>query len=105
MKNVVLFIDTSRNDRTIVGLVQNGKRKEKRMDGFENSQEILVLIESLVREEGRTLGDIEEIHVYVGPGSYTGLRIGASVARTLSLLLSIPINGMPPGSSLPLIYM
>lgn len=39
------------------------------------------------------LSDITEIQVKTGPGSFTGLRVGVSVAKTLGKLLHIPVNG------------
>ena len=40
---------------------------------------------------GKTLHDIEGIVVFQGPGSFTGLRIGITVANTLAYSLGIPI--------------
>ncbi len=41
----------------------------------------------------RSLSDINGLVFYEGPGSFTGLRIGASVANTLAYSLQIPIVG------------
>lgn len=50
-------------------------------------QEPLPIIDEL------KLSDVTEIEVVTGPGSFTGLRVGAAVANTLGLLLDIPVNG------------
>ena len=48
-------------------------------------------IDALLVQQGRTLSDVEKIGVYEGPGSFTGLRIGISVANTLAYSLDTPI--------------
>lgn len=50
-------------------------------------------LEQLLSAQGRTLSDVEAIVVFSGPGSYTGLRIGISVANALAAGLNIPIIG------------
>jgi tRNA threonylcarbamoyladenosine biosynthesis protein TsaB len=37
--------------------------------------------------------DIKEIKLDTGPGSFTGLRVGAAVANALGYSLGIPVNG------------
>ncbi|MBU2568294.1 MAG: tRNA (adenosine(37)-N6)-threonylcarbamoyltransferase complex dimerization subunit type 1 TsaB [Elusimicrobia bacterium] len=39
--------------------------------------------------------DIKKIFVTTGPGSFTGIRVGLSFARTISHLLNIPVVGIP----------
>lgn len=51
-------------------------------------------IDSLIKKEGKTLQDIEGIVCYKGPGSFTGLRIGLSVANALAYSLGVPIVGV-----------
>lgn len=47
----------------------------------------------LLQDQGWTLADIEGVVVYKGPGSFTGLRIGTSVANALASAYGIPIIG------------
>lgn len=47
----------------------------------------------LLRTQQKTLQDIEGIVCFQGPGSFTGLRIGLTVANTLADSLEIPIVG------------
>ena len=49
-------------------------------------------LEQCLRSEGLETSDIDLILVDKGPGSYTGLRIGLAVARTLAQLHGIPIR-------------
>ncbi|MDB5182542.1 MAG: hypothetical protein JWO47_326 [Candidatus Saccharibacteria bacterium] len=50
-------------------------------------------IQALLKQHGKSWQDIEGVVVYEGPGSFTGLRIGISVANALSYSLKIPIIG------------
>ncbi len=91
---VILFIDTSAVDTARVSLTVDGgtfeKKKESRML---KSQTLLPLIGELLHEHSRALSDITDISVFLGPGSFTGLRVGCTVANALGMLLDIPVNG------------
>lgn len=45
---------------------------------------LIARIDALLKAEGFGPGDVDEIYVSAGPGSFTGIRIGVTVARTLS---------------------
>jgi tRNA threonylcarbamoyladenosine biosynthesis protein TsaB len=57
----------------------------------ELAETIHMKIKELLESQGRGLKDIGGIAVYKGPGSFTGLRIGISVANTLADSLDLPI--------------
>jgi tRNA threonylcarbamoyladenosine biosynthesis protein TsaB len=48
-------------------------------------------IDKLIKESGRRMTDLDAIGVSIGPGSYTGLRIGLSTAKGLCFALKIPL--------------
>jgi tRNA threonylcarbamoyladenosine biosynthesis protein TsaB len=48
-------------------------------------------IKELLESQGRGLDDVQGIAAFQGPGSFTGLRIGLSVANALAYSLQIPI--------------
>lgn len=48
-------------------------------------------IEKLLKSQNQDLENLQGIIVYKGPGSFTGLRIGFSVANSLAYSLNIPI--------------
>lgn len=50
-------------------------------------------IATLSQKQGKDWGDIEGVVVFEGPGSFTGLRIGISVANSLAYGLPAPIIG------------
>ena len=83
-----LFIDTHLND-IIVILLDNGKPVDKRevINKKNNSEFMFPAIKELI--EGQKL---DEIIVVNGPGSFTGVRLGVTIAKTLSYTLNIPIK-------------
>lgn len=65
-----------------------------------HSEKLMPLIESLMNELGLKIQDIDVVAVSEGPGSYTGLRIGAAIAKSLSFAADIPIASVPTTKSL-----
>ncbi len=51
-------------------------------------------IDEVLKEADVHAHDVEKIVVFSGPGSFTGLRIGLSVANTLGYALSVPVIGV-----------
>lgn len=49
----------------------------------------------MLAQQDLTPGDLAGLVVSLGPGSYTGLRIGLSVAKGLALSLDLPLVGIP----------
>lgn len=91
---ISLFIDTSAINTAHVALEIDGKRHEKTSESkILKSQTLLPLIEELLGEHEMKLADITAISLALGPGSFTGLRVGASVANALGYLLGVPVNG------------
>ena len=85
-----LFIDTSGSETIIVGL--DGQRFTVQARR-EKSQRLLPFIIKMLQEKKLKPEDIKEIEVNTGPGSFTGLRVGISVANALGWVLGIPVNG------------
>jgi tRNA threonylcarbamoyladenosine biosynthesis protein TsaB len=85
-----LYIDTSSSEKISVGLdnerIEEVARKDK-------SQKLLPTIDKLLKKNKKDVEDIKEIEVSTGPGSFTGLRVGVSIANTLGWVLGIPVNG------------
>jgi tRNA threonylcarbamoyladenosine biosynthesis protein TsaB len=57
------------------------------------AETIHLKIKQLLEDSSKTLKDLEAIAVFKGPGSFTGLRIGLSVANAFAAGLQIPIVG------------
>lgn len=56
-----------------------------------HASHLLPLLESLLHLSGYTLADVGAVGLSAGPGSYTGLRIGAATAKGLCAALGVPL--------------
>lgn len=65
-----------------------------------HSEKLMPLIEELMQELKLTINDIDIIAISEGPGSYTGLRIGAAIAKSLAYAANIKIVSVPTTKSL-----
>jgi tRNA threonylcarbamoyladenosine biosynthesis protein TsaB len=54
---------------------------------------LVPMIQQAIADGGATFKDVDLIATTIGPGAFTGLRIGLSTARTLGLALSKPVVG------------
>ena len=64
-------------------------------DRHVHSDMIVSLIEQTMRASGLALQELEAVAVSVGPGSFTGLRIGMSAAKGLCRALKLPLVAVP----------
>lgn len=85
-----LTIDTSNSEKIILELDENVYDTEAK---HEKSQRLLPFLQEVLEKEGKSFIDISSIDFKEGKGSFTGIRLGASVANALGFLLDIPING------------
>ena len=61
--------------------------------GLSNSQTLLPLIDSTLREAGLSFSDLDGIAFGTGPGSFTGLRVACGVAQGLAVARELPLLG------------
>lgn len=59
-----------------------------------HAEKVNVFIAEVMAESGLSLTDLDAVAVGIGPGSYTGLRIGLSAAKGLCYALDKPIIGL-----------
>lgn len=93
-KKLVLYINTQ--DQKVIEVVLKKEGQIIKRLSEENkygSQVLLPLIEKLLKSQKLDFKDLAEIEVETGPGSFTGLRVGVSVANALGFALGIPVNG------------
>lgn len=89
---ISLFVDTSYKslflallkDETVIDQIQI-------MSEFNFSETMIPKLDELIKKNNLNSKDINKIFVAVGPGSFTGIRIGLTACKTLSYVLNIPI--------------
>jgi tRNA threonylcarbamoyladenosine biosynthesis protein TsaB len=62
--------------------------------GRGHAERLMPMIEAVLGEAGISFGNLDRVGATVGPGSFTGVRIGVAAARGLSLALDIPAVGI-----------
>lgn len=93
-----LYIDTTNNKRVVAKIIVDSVEFIEISDSAtQRPESILNLIEKACDKASISIHDVEHIQVERGPGSYTGLKVGASVASTLSFALGIPIDNLEFG--------
>ncbi|CAN5132087.1 hypothetical protein BH11PAT1_BH11PAT1_5410 [soil metagenome] len=101
----ILHIDTTNNKEVVVALEIAGVKDEIRQAlDTRKSQVVLPLIDLLLKKHALSQKDLSAIQVNPGPGSFTGIRVGLTIAQTLSMILKIPLNGKEPGETITAIY-
>ena len=98
---IVLALDTASPSTGTGVLLAAGRVGEARDDPAEGSRgehasRLLVLVEQALAQAGVEWGDVDRIAVGVGPGGFTGLRIGIAPARALAQARGLPL--VPVGS-------
>lgn len=90
----IIYIDT-RDSKKVIACLEIGAKKFKSVSNSKNNRpkSIVNLIEEVIKKANIKVFDIDEIRVEEGPGSYTGLKVGASVANAISFALNKKING------------
>lgn len=91
----VLAIDTS-NAALGVALLEGDKVLGEYMTNLKKNHSIRIMpaIQMLMNDCEKVPGDLTKIVVAKGPGSYTGIRIGVTIAKTLAWTLKIPLVGI-----------
>lgn len=62
--------------------------------GRGHAEHLLGLIDQVLAKANRSFDDIGNVAVSVGPGSFTGIRVGVATARGLGLALDVPVAGV-----------
>lgn len=94
----IIYIDTTSTEYIeaaleIDGVMKNIRQKSER----DKAQVLLGMIDDLLNESDIKIQEINKIAVNRGPGSYTGIRVGLTIANTLGTLLNIPVNDKKAG--------
>ena len=58
------------------------------------AEALMPMIEGIMAQAHKKMSDIDAVAVTVGPGSFTGVRIGLAAARAFGLALNVPVYGV-----------
>jgi tRNA threonylcarbamoyladenosine biosynthesis protein TsaB len=91
---MILSLRTDKPESEVGLFDDDGKRVkyEKWLAHRHLAETIHAKIDELLKANGTTADELKGLIVYQGPGSFTGLRIGISVANAMAYSLSIPIT-------------
>lgn len=91
----ILAIDTS-NYALGVALLEDGQVLGEYITNLKKNHSLRIMpaIQILMKDCGKIPADLSKIVVAKGPGSYTGVRIGVTIAKTLAWTLNLPLVGI-----------
>ena len=87
-----LFIDSATTN-LVVAIINDGKIAYiyNNNDNHDTSSKMMPVLAEAFDKVGLKPQDIDKIFVVTGPGSFTGIRVGLTVAKTMAYTLNIPI--------------
>ena len=93
---MILGLDTSTPSTRLILITPSGKViKDVQIEtGNKLSEALLSLIEDILANRSLRFSDLTGLVIASGPGSFTGLRIGAATLNALAYALEIPIVGV-----------
>ena len=91
----LLSIDTS-SDVCSVAILEDDKLiKELNItDSKTHSENLMPLVDKLFKETGLQLSNIDAISCSIGPGSFTGIRIGIATVKAMAQVFNLPVIGV-----------
>jgi tRNA threonylcarbamoyladenosine biosynthesis protein TsaB len=93
---LLLAIDTATRMAGLALYDRNGLHVEQSWRSDANhTVELMPYIVRACQQRGLAPGDLVALGISLGPGSFTGLRVGLSVAKGLAQALNIPLLGIP----------
>lgn len=92
---LILSMDTTSAVMSLA-LLEDEKVLAESNEVLERGQAELLItrIDEMLAGSGKDIGDVEAVAVGVGPGSFTGVRVGLATARAFGLALNIPVWGV-----------
>ena len=92
---IVLGIETSTPQTTVAIGSERGTIASTLLSAGRSNHEVVVpAVEHILRWSGTSISQVGGIAVGIGPGLFTGLRVGVQTAKSLAQVLQVPIVGL-----------
>ena len=88
---IILALDTATESCSAACMMGDHVHQRSAMDPQGHSRLLLPMIEEVLREAGISKNALDAVAYDAGPGSFTGIRIGAGVAQGIALALNKPM--------------
>src|SRR6476660_6182130 len=91
-----LAIETSGRIGSVALIDENGAIEEREFPhGLQHAAGLIPLMDEMCQASGWTPADLRQVYVSAGPGSFTGLRIGITLAKTLAFATGARLVAVP----------
>lgn len=92
---IILAIETVTDTGSVAVLDGERLLQQTFLNGaMKHARDLIPKAQELLKQQGLNFSDVELIGVDVGPGSYTGMRVGVTTAKGLSFSLKKPVAGV-----------
>ena len=89
-----LAVDCASNTLTVSAKKNNDFMQTTMQMGLRQSEKLLPIIDSLLKELNLSAKELDYTALTIGPGSFTGLRLGAATLKALTLANGTPLYGL-----------
>jgi tRNA threonylcarbamoyladenosine biosynthesis protein TsaB len=100
----ICSIDTSKQLQTTVSIGLSGDDHHSFVTSEGRSQTVVPAVEKALVEAHCSISCVTDYRVFQGPGSFTGLRVGACVAKTFGFLFGVKVNDKNSWDVINLLY-
>ena len=92
---MILAIDSTTKKAAAALLLNDGSIVAKNIDNeITHSEKLLPLVDELLKENSLLVKDLDRLACTLGPGSFTGVRIGIATVKALAKVLKVDIIGV-----------
>ena len=92
----ILGIETSTKTGSVAVVSENGVIAEYTLNiEVTHSERLMSTVDRVLKDTGLTMSDMDGFGVAIGPGSFTGLRIGLSTVKGLAFVTGKPVAAVP----------